>query len=240
MVAGLRVRFPDGRLQIDNEMTTAALVAKGTVTSALDLAISVTAQVPFIAWRCDLPYALTRTVNSGTSWEFHIVSRDWNPLHNLTYYVFDVAQSFVPTSPTGMNLYNSLGVRTFNSEQGFAIPVGRQTVESPNTDVPLADQEFVGNIAVYPAGRLYAVAPEMIWYRFEKHQSMLSGGDLDDPANAWYDEIEYLGTAIVEGNSVTVGPATWNNLLNQYPATDPPIFEQGGRMAFSVLDVTNL
>lgn len=211
-----------GVVQIDQDTTNFALVAKGTGTFS-NLAYGSTTvryclttvtglRNPVIAIQTasGIDFWSGMKANGGGSFSFYVYSTGATNGSTFTYYIFDSADLSTISDRAGLQIFNASGTTVFHSSAKAMRVVGVQNTYSTVT---------------YSSGPTYAVA--MSSFEIQMTSTDLGGGTISN--------VNYWSSAAVTGNSVNL----YLNVIESYIGSVLQANTDNGVPYILVIDVTN-
>ncbi|MGE7136229.1 hypothetical protein ACQKIE_01195 [Luteibacter sp. NPDC031894] len=230
MTIGFRARNSGGAIQIDQTYRNLALRSKGAVaantpwlTTWRTASITVAANSPVLAWRCNNPCAMVSAARSGSSitYTFMVAATSGT----IEWWLFDEPIYGGVTGSIGLRIRNpASGVVVFDSRQKYMRIVGSLNGSLAN-DFPSGAFQYPGSPAIVSGNSAYVYTSQVI------------GAPGGPPPYPWLDFVTYP-MATVFGQQVT-----WGSQLS--PATDHPAsqtFNNPSRQDaynYLVIDVAN-
>lgn len=216
MTVKFNVKNQDGAIQFTADqnagyntlnMTMRQKIVTNLVPGSTYSSVTITynASYPIIAYSCTSPVGHTYNRLSGGQWQATYVAPA-NLSTQITFYIFDIATSapeYVGET-VRLKLYNPDGSLIYSSKQ---------------TPFKIVDWYAQGNSNTYPAGRQYAVSPDLHTLHLTQYPSL---------------QIWSTGYAI-NGNTITA-----DGFPYQTSGVNPNYVTLGGGSFYSVLDVTGL
>lgn len=123
MPAGLTIYNDENVIQIDSDYENLFYMTKGTVNCATTENtlrrgdITVTGRYPVIALRPQVNAQIRLVSKTGNTWVYRVYIHPNTTAQTLDYWVFDTLPDLVPTSGSGLQIFNNAGKPVFDSDQ---------------------------------------------------------------------------------------------------------------------------